>query len=40
MLEVICAAYRSAGSGGDEVTLPFDGDRTATPLQLWKGPGS
>lgn len=40
VLEVICAAYRSAGSGGDEVTLPFDGDRSATPLQLWMGPGS
>ena len=37
VLEVICAAYRSAGLGGDEVTLPFDGDRHATPLALWRG---
>lgn len=37
VLEVICAAYRSAGLGGDEVPLPFTGDRELTPLQLWKG---
>ncbi len=36
VLEVICAAYRSAGLGGVEVTLPFDGDRSATPLSLWR----
>jgi len=35
VLEVICAAYASAGRDGDEVALPFDGDRTATPLRLW-----
>ena len=37
VLEVIVAAYSSAGRGGDEVGLPFDGDRSATPLQLWRG---
>ena len=37
VLEVICAAYRSAGTDGAEVALPFDGDRTATPLSLWRG---
>ncbi len=36
VLEVICAAYRSAGLGGAEVPLPFDGDRRATPLALWR----
>ncbi len=37
VLEVICAAYRSAGTG-DEVALPFSGDRTRTPMQLWREP--
>lgn len=37
VLEVICAASASAGRGGVEVALPFDGDRSATPLQLWRG---
>lgn len=37
VLEVICAAYASAGNGGAEVTLPFDGDLSATPMQLWRG---
>jgi len=36
VLDLTCAAYASAGRGGTEVTLPFDGDRTATPLQLWR----
>jgi predicted dehydrogenase len=36
VLEVICAGYASAGSGGAEVALPFTGDRTSTPLQLWR----
>ena len=39
VLEVICAAYRSAGLDGAEVALPFDGDRTATPMSLWRGTG-
>jgi myo-inositol 2-dehydrogenase/D-chiro-inositol 1-dehydrogenase len=37
VLEVICAAYASAGAGGAEVPLPFAGDRTRTPLRLWRG---
>lgn len=37
VLEVICAAYTSAGRGGTEVPLPFTGDRGATPMQLWRG---
>ncbi len=36
VLEVICAAYRSAGIGGAEVALPFTGDRSLTPMQLWR----
>lgn len=36
VLELTCAAYASAGSGGAEVSLPFDGDRGATPMQLWR----
>lgn len=35
VLEVICAAYASAGAGGAEVPVPFTGDRTRTPMQLW-----
>ena len=35
VLEIICAAYASAGSGA-EVTLPFRGDRERTPLELWR----
>ena len=37
VLEVICAAYASAGDGGTEVPVPFAGDRTLTPMQLWQG---
>lgn len=42
VLEVICAAYASAGSAasddelGPEVPVPFDGDRSLTPQQLWR----
>jgi len=36
VLEIICAAYASAGSDGAEVTLPFQGARDRTPLSLWK----
>ncbi len=35
VLEVICAAYASAGSA-EPVSLPFTGDRSATPMQLWR----
>lgn len=37
ILDVVCAAYASAGRGGDWMPLPFDGPRDRTPLQLWRG---
>ena len=37
VLEVICAAYASAAQGGSEVALPFDRDRSLTPMQHWRG---
>ena len=37
ILEIICAAYQSAAHEGTEVQLPFDGDRSLTPMRLWKG---
>jgi predicted dehydrogenase len=37
VLDVLCAAYASAGAGGDEVAVPFAGRRDLTPLQLWRG---
>ena len=36
VLEVVCAAYASAGQGGAAVALPFVGPRDRTPLQLWR----
>lgn len=36
VLQVVCAAYCSAGRGGSEVALPFTGRRDLTPLQLWR----
>ncbi len=36
VLEVICAAYQSAGMNGADVALPFIGDRSLTPMQLWR----
>ena len=38
VLEVVCAAYASAGQGGADVALPFTGRRDRTPLQLWRDP--
>jgi 1,5-anhydro-D-fructose reductase (1,5-anhydro-D-mannitol-forming) len=38
VLEVVCAAYRSAGRGGAAEPLPFQGPRDLTPHQLWRGP--
>lgn len=35
VLEIICAAYASAGNGQTPVTLPFTGLRDRTPHQLW-----
>ncbi len=37
VLEVTCAAYRSAGHGGEPEPLPFRGARDRTPLELWRG---
>lgn len=36
VLDVLCAAYASAGAGGAAVTLPFTGDRERTPDALWR----
>lgn len=36
VLEIVCAAYRSAGRGGVQVPLPFDGPRDLTPIELWR----
>ncbi|MGH9113943.1 MAG: Gfo/Idh/MocA family protein, partial [Acidimicrobiales bacterium] len=35
VLEIVCAAYRSAGSGASE-PLPFSASRQRTPLELWR----
>lgn len=37
VLEVACAAYRSAGRAGEAEPLPFRGARDHTPLELWRG---
>jgi myo-inositol 2-dehydrogenase / D-chiro-inositol 1-dehydrogenase len=37
VLDVICAAYASAGNGATSVAVPFAGPRDRTPLQLWRG---
>lgn len=36
VLDIVCAAYRSAGNGGAPESVPFTGDRTKTPLELWR----
>lgn len=36
VLELVCAAYYSAGQGGAAVPLPFTGPRDRTPLELWR----
>jgi len=36
VLDVVCAAYRSAGRASDPESLPFTGPRTRTPLDLWR----
>lgn len=36
VLQVVAAAYQSAGRRGDEIALPFAGPRDLTPLQLWR----
>ena len=37
VLDVVCAAYASAARGGDGITVPFQGPRDRTPLELWRG---
>jgi predicted dehydrogenase len=37
ILDVVCAAYASAGADGAWVALPFTGRRDRTPLELWRG---
>ena len=37
VLEVIAAAYASAGDDGRPQALPFAGPRDRTPLALWRG---
>lgn len=36
VLDVICAAYDSAGRDAEESAVPFTGPRDLTPMQLWK----
>lgn len=36
VLDITCAAYASAAAGGAEVSVPFEGPRDLTPLQLWR----
>jgi predicted dehydrogenase len=36
VLDVVCAAYTSAGRGGTPEPLPFSGPRDLTPWQLWR----
>ncbi len=37
ILDIVCAAYWSAGHGGIDEAVPFIGPRDKTPLQLWHG---
>ena len=37
ILDIVCAAYQSAGHDGAAEQVPFGGDRTKTPLELWHG---
>ena len=37
ILEIVCAAYWSAGHAGAPEPVPFTGPRDKTPLQLWHG---
>lgn len=39
VLDLTAACARSAGLGGRTVTLPFDGPRDRTPLELWRQGG-
>ena len=37
ILDIVCAAYWSAGHGSAPEPVPFTGERNKTPLQLWHG---
>ena len=37
ILDIVCAAYWSAGHDGAVEPVPFNGPRDKTPLQLWHG---
>ena len=37
ILDIVCAAYWSAGHGSAPEPVPFSGPRDKTPLQLWHG---
>jgi len=37
VLQVVLAAYASAGASGAPEAVPFMGDRNRTPLELWRG---
>ncbi len=37
VLDIVCAAYRSAGRDGAREPVPFTGPRDRTPLELWRG---
>jgi predicted dehydrogenase len=37
VLDIVCAAYASAGRDGQAEAVPFQGSRDRTPLQLWRG---
>jgi predicted dehydrogenase len=37
VLDIVCAAYRSAGREGEPEAVPFQGPRDCTPLALWRG---
>ena len=36
VLDIVCAAYQSAGQAGTAVKVPFAGPRNITPLHLWR----
>ena len=36
ILEIVCAAYVSASSGGAQTSVPSGCDRFSTPLELWR----
>lgn len=36
VLDIVCAAYASAGRGGAAVAVPFEGSRSLSPLEHWR----